>query len=111
MQLTNMDNLIIGTPLPGISLDDLGIGREETTVCIGLSEAAEMEFFLPRLLVHAGLFKSTSEIRRINKDRKNSKKITDPLSRDLWRKLSKPEFTHIKVGKRVFWLLVGETSA
>ncbi len=108
--ITNIDNIIIGTPIQGISLDDLGIGREEATVCIGMSEARQMELFLPRLLVHAGLFKSTSEVRRISKDRKNSKKITDPLSRDLWRTVDKPEFTYFKIGKRVFWLIVGETS-
>ncbi len=106
--MKHIDNLVIGDPVEGLSLHGLGIGKEETTVHVSLEQAAVLEFFLPRILVHVGLFKSTSEIKRVNKDRLNSKKIKDPLSRDLWRTLDKPEFTFFKVGKKVFTLIVGE---
>ncbi len=103
-----IDNLMIGTPIEGLTLDGLGIGTEETTVTIDMAQAGELMLFLPRLLVHAGLFKNTSEVKRINKDRMNSTKIKDPLSKNLWRTLEGPEFTNIKCGKRNFWLVVGE---
>jgi len=103
-----IDNLIIGEPIEGLTLHDLGIGTEETTLTIGVNEAIEMELFLPRILVHVGIFNTTSEIKRINKDRQNSTKIKDENSRNLWRKLNKPEFTYIKCGKKTFWLLVGD---
>ena len=106
-----IDNLIVGVPVEGLTLDDLGIGREEETKHIGVAEAAKMEMFLPRILVHIGLFKSTSEVRRINKDRQKSKKIKDPDSRNLWRTLNRPEMTHFKIGKKVFWLIVGDISS
>jgi len=105
-----IDNLIIGEPVEGLTLHDLGIGKEETTITIGVDEAAEMELFLPRLLVHAGVFNTTSEVKRLDKDRRNSTKIRDPLSRNLWRTLDKPEMTHFKIGKKVFWLVVGDIS-
>lgn len=101
---------MIGTPIEGLTFEDLGIGKEETTVTINLETARTAQLFLPRLLVEAGLFKNTSEVKRVNKDRVNSKKITDPLSRNLWRTLEGPEFTHFKIGKRNFWLVVGETT-
>jgi hypothetical protein len=103
-----IDNLVIGKPVEGLTLDDLGIGKEETTVTIDVQTARDMELFLPRLLVHVGLFKTTSEVKRIDKDRRNSTKIKDPLSRNLWRTLDKPEMTHFKIGKKVFWLIVGD---
>lgn len=103
-----IDNLVIGKPVEGLTLHDLGIGQEETTLTIGVHEATEMELFLPRLLVKAGVFKTTSEVKRIDKDRRNSKKIKDELSRNLWRTLDKPEMTHFKIGKKVFWLIVGD---
>jgi len=104
-----IDNLIIGELVDGLTPEDLGIGAEETTLTIGIAEAVEMELFLPRLLVHAGLFKNTSEIKRIHKVRMESKKITDPDSKNLWRTLTRPEMTPIKVGKKSFWLIVGNT--
>ncbi len=107
---TLLDNLMIGTPIEGLTLDQLGIGAEETTVTIDMAQAGELQLFLPRLLVHAGLFKNTSEVKRVNKDRIKSTKIKDPLSRNLWRTLEGPEFTHFKIGKRNFWLIVGETT-
>jgi len=105
-----IDNIIIGELVEGLTPHDLGIGKEETTITIGVREATEMELFLPRLLVHVGLFKTTSEVKRIDKDRKNSTKIKDENSRNLWRSLDKPEFTQFKIGKKVFWLAVGDIS-
>lgn len=103
-----IDNIVIGQPVEGLKLRDLGVMPNELTVTVNKRDAEEMEYFLPRLLVHVGLFKTTSEIKRITKDRRNSKKIIDPLSRDMWRTITAPEFTHFKVGKRSFWLIVGE---
>jgi len=105
-----IDNLIIGTPIEGLTLANLGIGKEETTVTIDLEQARELQLFLPRLLVEAGLFKNTSEVKRISKDREKSTKIKDPDSRNLWRTLERPEMTHFKIGKRNFWLVVGDTT-
>lgn len=106
-----IDNLIIGNLVEGLTPHDLGIGKEETTVTIGVREATEMELFLPRLLVHAGLFKTTSEIKRIHKDRIKSTKIKDSDSRNLWRTIDMPEMTQFKIGKKVFWLIVGDLKA
>lgn len=106
----NLDNLVIGKPIEGLTLEQLGIGAEETTQTIGVREATEMELFLPRILVHAGIFKNTSEVKRIHNDRIKSKKIKDENSRNLWRNLDKPEMTQFKIGKKVFWLIVGDLS-
>lgn len=103
-----IDNLVIGEPVKGLTLNDLGIGTEEITITIPMVDAIEMELFLPRLLVAAGIFKTTSEVKRINKDRINSKKIKDENSKNLWRTLDQPEFTYMKIGKKIFWLVVGE---
>ena len=103
-----IDNLIIGELVEGLTPLDLGIGKEETTVTVSKEKAIELELFLPRLFVHAGLFKNTSEVKRIHNDRIKSTKIKDPDSRNLWRTLDKPEFTQFKIGKKVFWLAVGD---
>lgn len=105
-----IDNIIIGELVDGLTSKDLGIGDEETTIRIDLAQANDMQLFLPRILVHVGLFKTTSEIKRINKDRMNSKKIKDSNSRNLWRTLDQPEMTLFKIGKKVFWLIVGDIS-
>ncbi len=105
-----LDNLMIGAPVEGITFSELGIGKEETTVTVDLELAKELQLFLPRLLVHVGLFKNTSEVKRVNKDREKSTKIKDPASRNLWRTLKGPEMTHFKIGKRNFWLVVGDTT-
>ena len=103
-----IDNLVIGEPVEGLTLGDLGIGKEETTQTIDVQTARDMELFLPRLLVQAGVFNTTSEIKRIAKDRDKSTKIKDPDSRHLWRTLARPEMTHFKIGKKIFWLIVGD---
>jgi len=106
-----LDNIIIGELVDNLTPHDLGIGKEETTLHISLAQANDMQMFLPRILVHVGLFKTTSEVKRINKDRVNSKKIVDSNARDLWRTLVQPEMTQFKIGKKVFWLIVGDISA
>lgn len=103
-----IDNLVIGTPVEGLTLHCLGVGNEETTLHLEPQGCIDTRLFLPAILVHVGLFKTTSEVKRIHKDRQNSKKIKDPLSRDLWRTLNRPEMTHFKIGKRNFWLIVGD---
>ena len=102
-----IDNIVIGEPL--VSLESLGVLPDENTVHLPFHDIEnEGEVFLPGVLAHVGLFKSTSQIRQINKQRMKSDKIKDPLSQNLWRTITKPEMTHFKVGKKVFWLIVGK---
>lgn len=78
-------NIIIKQPLVDLTL--LDITDEENTVF-------ESETFLPRILVKYGLFKSTSQIKKNRPD--------------LWRDLTEPEFTELKIGHRRVWLVVGK---
>ena len=41
-----IDNLVIGEPVEGLTLDDLGIGKEETTQTIDAQTARDMEWKL-----------------------------------------------------------------
>ena len=103
------DNIVIGTPPkvdgePDITWEEffpaLGITDEEHTVFEQPDpESGQLDLHLPRILVKHGFAKSTSIIRKavIGKDQL-------PLVRDL----SEPEFTRIKFGHRVVWLVVGE---
>ena len=102
-----INNIIIGTPISGLTLPMLGIQPDENNFTISLDAANEDNLFLPKLLVRAKLFKSTSEIKRITKTRSASKTIKDVDSRELWRTITQPEFTEFKIGKKYFWLLVG----
>jgi len=103
-----IDNIVIGTPV--CSYAELGILDEENTLSLSFEEARNDngDLFLPAILVQAGLFNSTSEIRRLNKDRLQRKKLVDPLEKDIWRKIVGLEFTHFRVGRKIFWLVVGE---
>jgi len=103
-----VDNIIIGDLIEGLTCDDVGIGAEENTINMMMCDAQELKMFLPKILVSLGLFKSTSDVRRIHKQRVLSTKITDANSRNLWRTIDKPEMTHLKIGKQNFWLVVGE---
>ena len=103
-----LDNLIIGDLIEGLSPKDLGITSIEETVFMTLDEARSLDLFLPRILVHVGLFKNTSEIKRIHAVRIDSKKIVCADSRNLWRTLDMPELTYFKIGHTVFWLAVGD---
>jgi hypothetical protein len=76
-------DIIIGNPL--LTPSELGFNDDPKYT---------NERFLPRLLVNLGMFKSTSEVRRNRKD--------------LWITLDKPDMIHIKIGKRILWILVGE---
>lgn len=108
MSVTAIDNVVIGTPL--VSLDLLGISKRENTVHVDLEEVRRDDgsVFLPTVLTKAGLFKSNGEIRQINTQRQKSKKFQSDPDQELWRTLERPEFTEFKVGKRIFWLVVGE---
>lgn len=64
-------------------------------------------WFLPLLLVKAGLFKSTSDVKRINEQRKHTIKGRGEAA-DLWRVVKEPEATRFKIGKQIIWLFVGE---
>lgn len=87
-------NVIVGVPLVGTlaelfgsSLEDWALNESEVTL---LTE----ERFLPRILVEAGIVKSTSEVRRNRPD--------------LWRELNELDFFQVKWGKKFLWILVGE---
>jgi len=103
-----IDNIVIGQPIEGLTLDDLGIGSEETTITLSIEEAKELDLFLPKILVHLGLFKNTSAVKQIHNDRIKSTKIVDIDSRNIWRNLDRPEMTQFKIGKNNFWLVVGD---
>lgn len=77
-------NIIVKQPLVDLKL--LDIMSDENTVF-------ETETFLPRILVKHGFFKSTSQIRKNRPD--------------LWRDLTEPEFTELKIGHKRVWLVVG----
>lgn len=102
-----LDNILLGNLIEGLTPIDLGVTPDEQTITFTKTETAQLNNFLPRILVKAGLFKSTSEIKRIHKVRQNSTKIKDIDERILWRTLDKPELTYFKIGKKVFWLIVG----
>ncbi len=103
-----IDNLVIGNLVEGVSLSMLGVLDTETTIHISEEQACEASLFLPRILSDAGLFQSSSQIKQIHKVREKSTKFPDPDERILWRTLDHPELSHFKVGKRVFWLIVGD---
>lgn len=104
----NVDNIIIGTLLvPEI---DLGIDHSEDSIRFSFQQAqnANNDLFLPAILVKTHLFKSTSEIRQINKQRQKNNKFKNDPNQNLWRIINRPELTRFKIGKRIFWLIIGE---
>ena len=103
-----VDNIIIGKEVA--SLEELGIPETETIERFTLDEVTNDQgnVFLPHLLVNIGVFKSNSECRQINKQRQASSKFNKDPNQDLWRNIEGPEFTNFKIGKKVFWLIVGE---
>ena len=104
--MKRIDNIIIGNLVEGVTLEMLGVLPDEVTIHISEDDAREMDFFIPKLLVHAGVFPSTSEVRRIQKVRDNMTHLpTD--ERIIWRTAKDPELTKFKVGKKLFWLIVG----
>ena len=102
------DNIVIGTPL--VPLEALGVEESESILELSIEEATNEQgnIFLPHILIKAGVFDSTSNCRNINKQRQKSSKFNKDPDQDLWRNITRPEFTRFKIGKRVFWLIVGE---
>jgi len=103
-----IDNIIVGELVDGLTNEHLGITPSETKLYISKDQAVELNMFLPSILVHAGLYNSTSTIKKIAATRKQSKKIPDIDSRLLWRTINHPELTQFKIGKKSFWLVVGD---
>jgi len=107
MQISNIDNIIIGQLVEGVTLQDLGVEPSENCVMLSEAEAADLGFFLPKILVHVGLFESANKVKQIHSQRQHSKKLPDDNERILWRTLDKPELSRFKIGKQMFWLIVG----
>ncbi len=90
--------ILVGTPLADgprdweEDFDTFGIGEE-----VVHKESGE-DIHLPRILVRAGLFPSTSAVRKFVPG-----KFTDPLLRDL----TAPEFSFLKLGRKRAVLIVG----
>lgn len=105
--MKRIDNIVIGELVEGLTLEMLGVLDEEVTVHISEAEAADMNFFLPKLLVAAGVFSNTSEIKRIQKQRDTMGQLCDD-ERIMWRNLTNPELTKFKVGKKLFWIIAGD---
>ena len=105
-----IDNIIVGTLVDGVTERDLGVLPDEHTIRLSIEEATNEQgkLFLPHILKVAGLFKSTSEIRNINIQRQNQDKFKNNPDQDLWRSIDRPEMTEFKIGKNVFWFIVGE---
>ena len=70
-------------------------------------DLAEHGAFLPKVLVDAGVFRSTSEVKRIDRDRQHIIEEKGAVAA-LWRTVKDPEATRYKIGKRSFWLFVGD---
>ncbi|KKL70028.1 hypothetical protein LCGC14_2109010 [marine sediment metagenome] len=102
------NNVVIGEPL--VSLEALGVEESETIVRFSFDEVTNDQgnVFLPHLLKTLGVFNSTNECRRINEQRQKSSKFNKDPNLNLWRNIDRPEFTNFKIGKKVFWLIVGE---
>lgn len=87
-------NVIVGTPLPGTPAELFGSNAVDWVVNEYNQTLFTEERFLPRIMVEAGIVKSTSEVRRNRPD--------------LWRGLDKPDFFQVKWGKKFLWILVGK---
>ena len=88
-----IENIVIGSPL--FSYKELLSKNESDWENVEKEKTiATNERFLPKILVEIGATKSTSEIRRNRPD--------------LVRVLNEPDFLFIKLGKKKFWIVVGE---
>ena len=105
--MKRIDNIVIGNLVEGVTLEMLGVLDDEVTIHISEDDARAMDFFIPKLLVHAGVFPSTSEVRRIQKVRDGMGRLCDD-ERIIWRTAKDPELTKFKVGKKLFWLIAGD---
>ena len=101
-----IDNLIIGNL--SVSEKSLGILETDKTIRLSINEANNKsgKLWLPHILKTVGLFKSTSEVLKIGKQRILSNKIKDIKEKQLDRIIIEPECTRFKIGKKVFWLFV-----
>jgi hypothetical protein len=106
---TRIDNIVIGELVEGLTLEMLGVLDEEVTVHMTKERAEELNFFLPKILVDLGIFQNTSEIKRIQKQRDTMGHLCDD-ERVIWRHIANPELTKFKVGKKLFWIIVGDFS-
>ncbi len=106
--MKRIDNIVIGELVEGVTLEMLGVCDDEVTLYISEDDARDMDFFLPKILVSLGLFPSTTHIRQLQKQRDAMKLCDD--ERILWRNIANPELTKFKVGKKLFWLIVGDFS-
>jgi len=102
------DNTIIGREIA--TLEELGILKTESIQRFSFDAVRNDQgnLFLPHLLVKIGVFKSTTECRQINTQRQKSSKFNKDPDQNLWRTFDRPEFTCFKIGKKFFWLIVGE---
>lgn len=105
--MKRIDNIVIGNLVEGVTLEMLGVLDDEVTLHISEQDARDMNFFLPKILADLGVFQNTSEIKRIQKDRDNMMHLPED-ERFFWRVLTDPELTRFKVGKKLFWLIVGD---
>jgi hypothetical protein len=105
-----IDNIIVGNLVEGLTEDQIGIHSSEDTIRLSFKQAIndKGDLFLPNILKNVGLFKSTSEIRKINDQRLKSDKFKNIPNQNLWRTCIQPEMTSFKIGKKVFWLIIGE---
>jgi hypothetical protein len=105
-----IDNIIVGNLVEGLTEEQIGISPSEDTIRLSVEQATndKGDLFLPNILKTVGLFKSTSEIRKINDQRLKSDKFKKDPDQNLWRICIRPEMTSFKIGKRVFWLIIGE---
>lgn len=105
-----IDNIIVGNLVEGLTEHNIGVHPDETTIRLSEEEVRNDagNLFLPHILKVAGLFKSTSEVRNINTQRQKAPKFKSNPDQDLWRNLEHPEMTEFKIGKKVFWLIVGD---
>jgi len=106
--MKNIDNIIIGNLVEGVTLQDLGVLPSEDCIMLSETAARDLGFFLPKILVHVGLYDSVNKVKQVHAQRKQSKKLPDPDERILWRTLDKPELSRFKIGKQLFWLIVGD---
>lgn len=106
--MISLDNIIVGNPL--VPVESLGVLKTDNTISFSFDELCNDDgnVFLPSVLVRSGMFKTTSEIRRINEQRMKSPKFNKNPDMNLWRSLDRPEMTLFKIGKNVFWLIVGD---
>ena len=105
-----VDNIIVGPLVEGLTEFQLGILPDEDTIRLSFDEVRNDsgDVFLPHILKTVGLFKSTGEIRKINEQRLKSEKFKKDPDQNLWRNCIQPEMTSFKIGKKVFWLIIGE---